>query len=448
MVKTKQFTVVLTSVVIVSLAIVLYKTIFPGDPNIVLITIDALRADRVGCYGYKINTTPNIDAFSTEAVMFENAYTPAPNTLFAVRAIMTGRLLSNIDGKELVSYYSKATFLAEILREKGYQTAGFTDHHGLGKKGTKKGLRLLRGFDTFVNIGEGATGTTSRLLTNKIVSWLKDNHNKKFFLWAHYFDPHLDYNPLPEYEGLFGFKEGDHGRIYNGIAEREIKELYGSITEREVGGLVSLQNAEIFYTDEYVGKVLDEIKNLDLGKNTIIIITADHGEEIMDRKKIGHSTSVYNEQIRVPLIIKAPGETPARINKNISTIEIFNYLTEVGAVAMGEGSKDVISRTARYPRLRINKRSPSQYFAIISGKYKYIHNPDAEKEELYDLRADIGEKANLADDPDYADTKELLNVKLTTWIKENKATVTPPSKEALESEKELNDRLRSLGYAV
>ncbi len=419
--------------------------------NIILITVDTLRADHLGCYGYEKNTSPHIDAFAQDSIVFENAYSQGPSTVPALRAMMTGRVISNEDKNDIVSYYHDATFLAEVLSKKGYLTAGFTDHRGLGgtnEKGVFRArprLGFHKGFDSFKNFGKGRTGVTSHILTESALSWLSGNHEDKFFLWIHYFDPHFNYSPLPDYEGLFGFSVGDRRRIFNGIDIKEIRKIENDLSQKEVDALLSLYDSEIFYTDEHIGKVLHKVKDLGLQSSTVIVISADHGEEFKERTRIGHQRTVYNELIHVPLIIKMPNQAPRRIKENIATRKLFDILSNVDSDEATEFSDDdVISRTYHH-RGKQAEAEPDD-FTIVSRNYNYVYNPGTGNEELYDLDHDLAEKNNLVDKSSYGPKRSELKAKLMVWISKNSVKSRAPSKEALQDEKELNKRLRSLGY--
>lgn len=436
----KTALVLITPLVVLNLWTVIDgKTNIPKGSNVILISIDTLRADHLGCYGYEKNTTPNIDEFSKNAFLFENAYSPAPLTTLALRSIMTGRLISNDNKNDIISYYNDATFLAEILSERGYLTVGFVDHRGLGHHR----LTLSKGFNSFHNFAKDHMSVTSHILTENVINWLERNHKNKFFLWVHYFDPHFNYNPLPEYEELFGFSKEDCGRIYNGIDIEKIRKIEHDLTKKEVECLISLYDAEIFYTDKYIGKLLGKIKDLNLETNTVIIITADHGEEFRERTRIGHEMTLYNELIHVPLIIKMPNQAPAKIKENISTKEIFNILSNLDSNKSIKFDENIISRTYHYYK---NHRTEPNDFTIISKNYKYIYNPKTKKEEFYNLQEDIEEKNNLIMNAGSADKKQELKQELISWINKNDIKVKEPTKKALENEKELNLKLRSLGY--
>jgi arylsulfatase A-like enzyme len=303
---------------------------------------------------------------------------------------------------------------------------------------------LSKGFESFQNFGTSRSEVTSHTLTENVINWLDQNCKNRLFLWVHYFDPHYNYNPLAEYEGLFGFEEKSCERVYNGIDIRKIRKIEKDLTKEEIECLVSLHRAEIFYTDEHIGKILDRVKELNLEENTVIVITADHGEEFRERTRIGHRLTVYNELIHVPLIIKIPKQKPNRIKATIGTKEIFNILSNLVSNRSVElNDEDIVSRTYLY--FKSGKTKPN-YFTLISGNCKYICNPTTGREELYDLKIDPGEKTNLAEKFSARKQKRRLKHKLLSWIDKNNVKVNEPSKEALESEEELNKRLRSLGY--
>lgn len=295
-----------------------------------------------------------------------------------------------------------------------------------------------------MNIGKDGKSVTSHILTKITTNWLDRNYKNKFFLWVHYFDPHADFVPLPEYEGLFGFSEKNCGRIYNPRNIHEIIDIQENLTNREIDCLMGLYDSEIFYVDEQIGKLFAKITDLNLWEDTVVIITSDHGEEFMEKGKIGHGTTIYNETIRVPLMIKIPGRQPAKIKNNTATMDIFNVVCNlVSNKEVVFKNEDVISRSS--PAGRKTKADLNDY-AIISGDYKFIYNPDTRSEELYNMQNDVAEKNNLLTDPAFKTKKIELKQKLLSWISENNVKVQAPSRDTLENEERLKRRLKSLGY--
>jgi len=413
------------------------------DCNVLLISVETLRADHLSSYGYGRNTTSNIDELARESVVFENAYSQAASTVPALRSIMTGRVISNDNKNDITSFYENTTYLAELFSQKGYQTAGFTDHAALGEKNVEADFSihyshtLLKGLSSFESFGIDRYHVLSPVITEGALNWLKNNHREKFFLWLHFNDPHWNYNPLPEYESLFGFSEKDCDRITNGINIKDLRKIQKNLTKKEIDCVISLYDAEVFYTDMHIGKVLDKLKELGLEENTVIVLTADHGEEFRERTRFGHETTLYNELIHVPLIVKIPKNPPAKVKENIGTLQIFYMLSNLNSTYTMP-QEETISRSYHF---YWSHNQPNK-FTIIDGDYKYIHNPTEGWEEFYDLKKDALEKNNILCHP----RKEYYKQKLLSWIDENNLSLSAPSEQAIKSENELIEKLKKLGY--
>jgi arylsulfatase A-like enzyme len=408
------------------------------DCNIVLLTVDALRADHLGCYGYQKPTTPNIDALAQEGILFRNAYSSAPVTVPALTTMMNGVLISNEVKAQSVRRTIKNThpFLAEILGTEGYRTAGFTDYFALTKK------PFWDSFEYAKNIGENYNQATSHLLANEVIKWLEENSQQKFFLWAHFSDPHNNYNPLPEYERIFGYSSEHCGRIKNGMDIVKIRKISKSLKPSEVDCLVSLYDSEIYFTDQHIGRVLRKLKELKIDQKTIIIFTADHGEELSERTHwVGHEKTLYNEMIRVPLIIKNPGHKSAVVENTWGTRELFKLLSNLGSPQNTYFDDGVVSRTYHF----WFGDKEQEDFALIKGGYKLIYNPMTWKEKLYRLENDAGETKNLVRDSKVKDIRKSMKGELFDWIKRNKINNLPELPEPLYDDQEL-EQLRSLGY--
>lgn len=397
------------------------------DCNVILISIDTVRADHLPCYGYKKNTTPNICKFAEQGVLFENAYSQAPVTVYALLSMMTGRVVSNKPKEEIISFYGNVSHLSEVMHSNGYTSAAFTDHIGLDKV-------KYRGFDSWLNVGQGLHNITSQVLVPPVLDWLDDNYSKRFFLWVHFFDPHYDYMALPEYEKKFGSSK-NCGRIYNGVTIRELRKISDSnMTQREIECVIGLYDAELFYTDLYVGKILDKIDSLMLSSKTLVIITADHGEQFNERGYIGHEINVYNELLRVPLIMKSPYLKPGTIQRNFATKDIFHVISNQKIP-----DEEVVSRSYQFYG---NTTKPHEY-AVISGQHKLIYTPDKRKVEFYDLEKDPGETKSI----NHTKLKSMKDG-ILSWVAKNNVTTANLTAGMEIAEQEANERLRSLGYAV
>ncbi len=420
------------------------------DCNVLLITIETLRADRLKCQGYADDVAPNICAFGKRGLLFENAYTPAPVTIPTLRAIMSGSLVSNEDLLDIIAHHDRSTSIAARLSGKGYITAGITDHRGMGDLSNlrPKSSVIIRDFDYFENLGEGREEKTSARVASSIEKWLSSHRGEKFFLWAHLFDPHFNWVPQEDTQSAFGYREGDCGRIMNGIDIEEIRTIEKNLTPREIECLEALYHAEVFETDRLVGSILRRLEQLDLADNTLVIITGDHGEEFRERDRIGHEWTVYNELIHVPLMIRNPRSNGrGKVEEPVSTLVIHDYVLAAVNGRDLESMPPVVSRAFHYygqstqdPR---EFRTRPNEFSLVRGNLKIIHTPLDGKHELYDLSTDPGERINLWGKNEAGDR---LARELGDWIRENRSDPGSATSEAIESYLEMVERLRALGY--
>jgi len=417
--------------------------------NVVLLTMDTVRADHMGCLGYPHDTTPELCALAEQGLLFEHAYSAAPSTFPALTSMLCGSVIANENLADILAHNEAQTYVAEELGEAGYLTAGFTDHQGFGSSSRKvhSAGNLLRGFDTFENFGRGKETRGSAELTEAVLGWLDDHQADRFFLWAHYFDPHFNWVPPPELEERFGYDPETCGRVRSGMDIVEIRAIEDTLSEREVECLVALHDAELFYTDRFIGRVLDRIDDLGLGDRTLIVVTADHGEEFKERTRIGHEWTVYNELIHVPLVIRQPGSGPTgRVGGPIGTASLHDMI--LGAV-LGRPvdlGGPVVSRThhyyGKYGRDPSKARTRPNQFTLVDGGEKAILTQESGRPEAYDLAADPGERQSLADSPE---ALELLD-RLERWLADNTVEAGAPSEESRRQFNETRERLKALGY--
>lgn len=286
----------------------------PADANVVLITIDTLRADHVGAYGYRRETTPTIDAIAAEGTLFEAAWAHAPSTRYSMPAILTGRLPLDVYYDTSIPGWpglqTKATTIAEILRGRGLTGGAFTNYWYFDKS-----RRMDQGFEVYDNdnarLHQGADpahtrGSSSREQTDKALGFVAAHAAQRFFLWVHYYDPHHEYEPHPGFERL-GHTEGD------------------------------LYDQEIAFTDQQLGRLISDLESRGLWEKTIIVITGDHGEGFGEHGVKQHGYHLYAQQTKVPLIIRVPG-LPHRVSRTaVGHVDILPTLANlVGAEPSAE----------------------------------------------------------------------------------------------------------------
>ena len=417
------------------------------SPNIILIVIDTLRADHLSCYGYERNTTPNIDELANEAIVFEKCYSVAPWTTPSIGSLFTAQYASVLGiKKEPVKLKKNFLTLAEVLNEYGYETKGIISHLFISSK-----LNFNQGFSSFdeENIKDYKY-VSSPSITAKAISFIKSNLNNKFFLFLHYFDPHNDYILHKEYNYFPDYK----GPFYSGQGILELRKFAPRMSRDDVEFIKSLYDSEISFTDLYIGKLINWLKKVKLYNKTLLVLTADHGEEFLERGDyyIGHAKTLYKELIHVPLIIKLPYQCfPARIKQAVSLVDLMPTILDIVGLKIPKNYKHsgkIIklsnSNIINYERDTIffETKRLSTLIGVVKGKWKCILNLRSDKVSLYDLEKDPLEKINLSQE--FPQISQELVQEINKWryfvlsrkVKREKVEFTDQQKEIL----------RSLGY--
>jgi arylsulfatase A-like enzyme len=401
----------------------------PQRPNVLLLTIDALRADHVGAWGYPRPTTPRLDELARESTRFAHAWAHAPSTRYSVPAILTGRYPSNIV-TTLQNWPPRVMpenrLLAEILHDLGYTTGALLSYHYFNR-----GWGLDQGFDDYDfslqhlhSIGGDpakTAGTSARPLADKAVAWIqahapKSPTDKPFFLWAHFYDTHFMFERHPELpESNFGSTEID---LYDG---------------------------EIRFTDHHVGRVLDALHDAGLWDSTIIIVTSDHGEGFGEHglpPSQRHGYHLYRNETDVPLLVRVPG-LPARVvDAPVGHVDILPTLLNALRVpadqepqllgqslfglmtgAAAEPPPPVAGPLGRVVYQEVTYEGPTVRRAVAARGWHFIANviPD-DTRELYDLAADPTEERDRAGTGDSAEAT--LRAALGEWTD---AAALPPN---------------------
>jgi arylsulfatase A-like enzyme/Tfp pilus assembly protein PilF len=401
-------------------------------PNVVLITIDTLRADHIGCYGYGQIRTPNIDALAADGARFERAYTAVPVTLPSHTVMFTGTypMLSGMHDFAANKLNPTQPTLASVLKEHGYATAAV-----IGSAVLDSRFGLNRGFDfyydhfDFNRLQESNLEEMERpgnLVADVALDWLSKNYSQKFFLWMHLYDPHYPYRPPPPYASEY------KDRPYDG---------------------------EIAFADAQVGRLIRFLKSKGRYANTLIVLSGDHGESLGEHGEKTHGFFIYNATLHVPFIIHLPGgpsprgASPRIVPDLVSLADLMptvlqtlklnippqvqgrNLLPMIRAKEPEE-ARSLYGETF-LPRLHFNW---SELRGIETANYHFI---DAPRPELYDLAHDPGETQNL-----YAEKKavaEEMRARLAALIRQYSAGQELAEKTGLDPA--LMERLKSLGYA-
>lgn len=419
------FVIVITAFLIAKFLILKDKIKKDSGLNVLLVTLDTTRADRLGCYGYEKAKTPNLDFLASNGVQFLNAYCQVPLTTPSHCSILTGTYPLYHQVRNNGSYVLPAELmtLAEKLKERGLKTAAFVASFTVDSR-----LGLDQGFDhyddNFVE-GQAFKSLNSERNAERVFAvfsrWLNEIKTEQFFSWVHFFDPHLPYDPPSP------FKEEFADSPYDG---------------------------EIAYMDYYVGKVVEQLREKNLLRNTLIILAGDHGEAFGEKEEAGHGIFLYEPTMRVPLIFYAENHLPAgvTIKPRVRLIDIMPSILEMLELPLPID----IQGTSLLPYIRGKKNDDlpsyietffprenygwSELKGLIDGDWKYIHAP---MEELYNLRTDPGEAQNTS--PKEQKILEEKREKLKAIISKSSSPFRTEKRQMTVEERE---RLRSLGYTA
>jgi arylsulfatase A-like enzyme len=386
--------------------------------NLILIVVDTLRSDHMGCYGYQRPTTPSIDSLAATAVRYERAFSQAPWTTPSVASLLTSRYppeLGMIDEPDRLD--DSFTLLSEILADHGYTTYAVISHIYLGSK-----WNLDQGFDVYdESCIVGHEGVSSPCVTEAASKLINRHRSRPFFLLVHYFDPHYDYI---EHDGYDLCEQlGYHGRLSSVASYKELSPLINQLDEHDIAHLRCLYDSEIAFTDAHIGKLLDELRETGLYDSSIIILTADHGEELLERSTIGHGGTLFNEQIKIPLMIRYPGSDRAEVvGTSVGLVDvlptILDYL-EVPVEHELAGTSLLDGGPAGEPTVRsVFSEAPWGGFqGIIRDRFKLLYHRGTDSYLLYDLAQDPYERSSILGVPGpKPPVAEQLKEELQQWV--------------------------------
>ncbi len=354
----------------------------PRDLNILLITIDTVRADHLGCYGYARPTSPSIDALAADAGLFVNGWAHAPSTRYSMPAIATGRWPSAIKWDESIWWPRIAPSmrtLAEALKSAGYVTAAFYsfDYFSVSeRRGFERGVDFYRAdratLHRAVNGPMESRGSSSREMADDAIAFFEAHPSDKVFLWVHFYDPHLSYEPHAEVP-TFG------------------------------AGRMDLYDGEIRFTDLHVGRLLARLRELGLYDRTAIVVTGDHGEGFGEHGVTEHGFDLYAAQTKVPFIVRVPGLAPRRILAPAGHVDLAPTLLNL---ARGAQEPAFLGRSL-IPELAGQGDQAASVFqevtsergkkrALVTKDWHLVWNLTPENTtECFDLRADPQERGDL-----------------------------------------------------
>jgi arylsulfatase A-like enzyme len=375
-----------------------------GQPDIVLITLDAARRDHFSCYGYGRHTTPNIDRFAEESLVFTNAFALVPNTRQSVPTMVTGLSFINhqVITKELM-LADEATTLAEHLKGADYRTACFS-----ATPNNSRSLATDQGYDEFFELWTETSKEESidpHVLSARVVDWLEQNQTTEpLHLQLHFVPPHAPYRPAPPYDL---FTNPDYEGPFNGFPGSILRSKEGrrepSITNLE--HVIGSYDGNLRAADDAVARVLTALQKRPNWSNTVVLVTSDHGEAFFEHRRMGHNNTVYDEMLRVPLILRLPRRmATARIGLDRLATLADIVPTLLAAASLQPGVPlDGINLLAEYrPTNGADERTFAAKTAhnrptrcLRSSRWKVIIS-NSGRGEFYDLENDPQERTNLS----------------------------------------------------
>jgi len=392
-------------------------------PNVVLFTLDTTRADRLGAYGYQDVKTPTIDALAKGGVLFQRAISPAPITLPSHSSIMTGLYppAHGVRDNGTFALSEEMTTLAELLRDDGYATGAF-----VGAAVLERRYGLTQGFDVYDD--DFSQGRRRQLfmyserrceqVVSSALHWVEQHKNAPFFTWLHFYDPHASYDPPEPWATDYD------GHLYDG---------------------------EIAYSDHCIGTFVDALRTWGLWNNTLVVVTADHGESLGEHGERTHGLFIYDATVHVPLILQAPTRLPAgRIVSEL--VRLVDIMPTILAV-LRKPIPPALDGRSLLPLIR-GRREPeprTAYSEALLPKYHYGWAElkglttqawkliDAPRPELYALLQDPKELVNVQE----REPRRFREMKKTLTSLAERGE-TPESR--LELDPETAERLRGLGY--
>jgi arylsulfatase A-like enzyme len=415
-----------------------------------MIVVDTLRADHLGVYGYPKSTSPKVDEFAAQSFVFDRMYSQAPWTKPSIASLFTSlyppQHLVLHEGTEN-QLADSLTTLAEVLKAAGYRTlAASQNPHVRANTG------FSQGFDEF----HGIPGYKSSIgeMVQKNMQFLNAAGEQPTFIYLHFLDPHGPYDPPPALRKKFiGEQQTDNLSVKRGRVAGLLK---GEFPKKSIGPadlqyLEALYDAEIHSVDDSIGRILKQLQDHGVRENTLVIITADHGEEFLDHGTIKHGYQLFEEVIQIPLIFSVPGGIAGRnqsaIVEHVDLMPtVLDFLgieapSELQGRSLRSLLEDPATQTDRTAYIGSSWRGIER-FAVRQGDWKLIRNEEQDKTTLYHLDGDPNEQHDVSAAHPEMVQKMLEDYRMTT---QPISGVTPLSAIG-DRDPELERALKSLGY--
>lgn len=456
--------------------------------NVILISVDTLRPDHLGCYGYERDTSPNINRLAREGVLFENVISTTSWTLPAHMALFTS-LYDTVHQvtRDWLKLDDFRITLAEKLKGSGLVTAGFyTCPYLHSVYGFNQGFDTYEGcmeYDALVDklknpaqrLGKSKSiqlafeietrshrEQTSLLLRERALQWLEKNRNKDFFLFLHFFDTHYDF--LPPKPFCDRFKDPRYKGNLNPRNFFFNTDIHPNMPEEDLKFLISQYDGEIGWVDFNIGLILERLREYQIYEKTCIVFTSDHGEEFFEHMDKGHRKTLYDEVLKIPLIFSFPGKIPTgkRVSSQVRIIDIFPTIMDLldletpreclgkSLVPLMDGSLHELDLTAFSELHYTNKKEQKEVHlkSLRTGEAKIIANIGERKNLYFNLLSDSREQNNLFSEDSPMSKMMLGDLQKISRIMEKYSDSLKKSSEKneIQLEEGIRQKLMELGY--
>ncbi|MCI0604322.1 sulfatase-like hydrolase/transferase [bacterium] len=429
-----------------------------GEPHagkkidkVILISIDALRADFLGCYNPAMKASPNIDSFAKQNIVFDSATSQGPSTAISHKSILYSLYPAiHKTTKETVPTETNRSPL-EILQSKGFKTAAFVGGGQLGEK-----FGFSKGFDSYWEAPKSKKKNRDesklQFIEHGARDWLSQNYKEKFFLFVHTYEVHCPYSPPKQYAEKFASwyqgpvdpsnKCGDN--YYNKI----------TLTEEDTRYIRDLYSGSVNFVDDFLGRLFSHLKDLGIYDETMIILLSDHGESLGERRYVGHNL-LYEVQLRIPFILQMPGLDSKRIAEPVMGVDVMPTVFEVLGLGrafpfQGRNLLPVIQGAGRIENERVLIAEQNAATRVRKGDWSCIFSlSGAVKDELYNVADDPEQVKNLAEqNPEKVKELKQFYAKMLSSSKDISAKFVLDASSRPELDEATKEQLEALGYVA
>jgi len=427
-----------------------------AKPNLLLVVLDALRADHLGSHGYGRSTSPCIDDLARRSTQFTRAFAQAPMTITSMASLFTGMYPPFHGATDRAPLGESLPVWPALLAESGYATVAISANPFVGHAfGLTRGFHdVFELFASTPRLQRGLEGVVRpQTLLATATRWLSEPHDQPFFMLLHFLQPHTPYAPPKPYRGTFG--DDDH--CFDGGFETlssAFRQSYAAAEELRQPA-IDRYDDNIRYVDAAICRLEQQLELLDLTRRTALVLTADHGEQFLDHGGFFHTPgSMFDELLHVPLIVALPGAAPAQRSEQVESVDIGPTMLELAGIdtpfGQGHSLLGADGRAGDQPVFAFSHREDWRTDAgvfsaqsVRTSRYKLIRHLPEQPVELYDLAADPRELDNSApQNPEHvAELIALIEARLADGVPHAAPAAAPAAIDA-----STRERLRALGY--